>query len=84
MEAKHKKTKKRNAGEEYIYCCGQKIPRRSSQSVECKWRFKCTEKINEDGRQKVFRNYWKSDGGGQQDFILQHVEKIAKARKTTF
>ena len=53
--------------------------------MECKWRFKCTEKINEDGQQKVlFQNYWKSDYSGQQDFILQHVEKIAKARKTTF
>ena len=44
------------------------------------------EKINEDGQQKVFKfqNYWKSDYSGQQDFILQHVEKIVKARKTTF
>ena len=75
--------RKRNAGEEYISCCGQKIPRRSSQRIDCKCRFKCTEKINEDDQQRVFQNYWKSDYGGQRDFILKHVEKIAKARKTT-
>ena len=56
---KNIRKRKRNAGEEYTSCCGEKIPRSSSQSVECKCRSKCREKINEDGQQKVlkFQNY---------------------------
>lgn len=75
--------RKRNAGEEYTSCRGQKVKRRSLNRKNCRCRFKCFQNIKEDDQQKIFRQYWALSYGGQRDYIKQNVKKETKAKRTT-
>lgn len=72
-----KKTK-RNLGESYKTVKGLEIPaRKLLKPCDQKCRIKCTEKINQEQREKLFSQYWVlADINGQRDFMNNHVESL--------
>ncbi|MES9881873.1 MAG: hypothetical protein ABW185_13425 [Sedimenticola sp.] len=81
----NKKKQARNSGNKYISCSGKLVKEKQMQNVSCmKCRYKCSTKINEEERKKIFTTYWElGDYARQRNFICQHVENNPTKGNTT-
>lgn len=71
----------RNSGEAYTDWKGKKRPERQIKATCQNCRIKCTEKINEQQRNIIFRSFWDlKDVNRQRDYISKYVECNRKAR----
>lgn len=50
--------RKRNAGDEYTSCKGEKVRKRSLNRKDCRCRFQYSKNVKEDDQLKIFRQYW--------------------------
>ncbi|XP_072395672.1 uncharacterized protein [Diabrotica undecimpunctata] len=70
----------RNSGKSYINWKGNLVPERKIK-VSCKCRMKCSDKIKEGDREKIFLEYWNlADINRQRDYISKFVQCNNKAR----
>ena len=72
---KNIRKKLRQSGKAYISATGQHVPARSMKGKDCsKCKFKCSEKISEGQRQKIFDAFWNLQSHDRQrDYICDHV-----------
>ncbi|CAH2007460.1 unnamed protein product [Acanthoscelides obtectus] len=72
----------RNQGKKYTNWKGKKqFARKMKTSCEEKCRMKCLNKMSEEGRHKIFTEYWGlGDVNRQRDFISKYVTVVSKAR----
>ena len=75
--------RKRNHGEEYISVKDKKVPRRKQTRPSCKYKYACCENISEDDQSTIFHQYWRREYADQRHFLMTHVIKEEKKRKTT-
>lgn len=74
---------KRNSGLEYVTTSGKlRLPRFPKNiNHECNCKIKCHEKLNDDAKAEIFKNFW--DLGNvdlQRGFICKHVKRHSSAR----
>ena len=79
---KNKIKSSRNCGKEYISWKGKKQPARQiKEPCNNKCRIKCVQKINEEERNILFKEYWElGDVNRQRDFIARYVTVNPKVR----
>lgn len=77
--------RKCQAGEMYVSSRGKLVPQKTILNKKncvnsCK--FKCSVKISEREREKLFKAYYKLDQNGKYHFIAKTTERTEKERKT--
>ena len=73
------------AGKEYISSTGKTVPGKDVQPCNCtKCRFKCTERVDDVTRKRIFHSYWSLQSyERQRDFICSSIMETEPARKCT-
>lgn len=74
---KNIRKKLRMSGKEYVSQRGKPVHQKVVKSVDCsKCKFKCSQKITEENRQKIFDLFWSLESyERKKDFIISRVEE---------
>jgi hypothetical protein len=74
----------RSKGETYVSCKGNTVKEKCVQAIDCSnCRFKCTIKISEDDRKKIFESYYKlASYERQRDFVCQMITSVTPVRSS--
>ena len=76
---RYKKKFAKNRGQGYTDYKGAVVHSRVPQFVRCKCHYKCSDKISQDMRIKIFQSYWSSgDYIRQRDYIARNVTAVEK------
>lgn len=73
------KKKLKTEGKAYVNAKGKFVPAKSMRSVDCsKCKQKCTDKISEETRKKIFEWFWKLGSyTAQKEFVVSRVTQVA-------
>lgn len=79
---RNKRKRSHQAGEEYVSSRGKKVAAKSIKPKKdcvnnCK--FKCTEKVDKNSREKIFMDFYKLDHSGKRNFINQTTTCVTVA-----
>ena len=80
---KNKKKRLRLSGKTYDNAKGKHLPARSVKPINCsKCKYKCSEKVNETDRQRIFETLWDLNSHEQQrQYLCQHVfDKLTQGK----
>lgn len=70
----------RETGEEYVNTKGRIREKRSVKNVHCNCMYGCIEKVTEEDRHAIFRQYWSSVQSVQRTFIATNVDQTRKKK----
>lgn len=73
------KKKLKTEGKEYVNAKGKLVPAKKMLPIDCsKCKQKCTEKISEETRKKIFEWFWKLGSyTAQKEFVVSRVTQVA-------
>ncbi|XP_052767720.1 uncharacterized protein LOC128208260 [Mya arenaria] len=73
------KKKLKTEGREYVNAKGKLVPAKAMRPVDCsKCKQRCTDKISEDTRKKIFDWFWKLGSyTAQKEFVVSRVTQVA-------
>ncbi|XP_046684392.1 uncharacterized protein LOC124370146 [Homalodisca vitripennis] len=71
---KNVRKERRQTGRSYTSSCGKIVPQKNLQHLDCKCKFKCSNKVSKDEREAVMLSYYKIDQNEKYHFILRNTE----------